>query len=410
MYRKNMIDIKKTKWRSIQAITDNKICCGCGACKVICTTSAISFIFGTRFNYPKIDKTKCINCKKCLEVCPSSFLLKGTMPEITYEPAPSGTTAYLIHSSDAHIRHEAASGGFITSLLIYLLENGTINGSIVARCEGKNPLIAESFIARDKRSIISACGSKYAPVSNLIVLRDILKGSGRYAFVGTPCMLEGLVRLERYFPELRQKIVLKVGIVCAGMASRLSTKNYIEQDGKVAISDVRKICYRGDGWPGRFRVFGEGGAILMDRPLIGGSLIHVVGVDHYLRCENCLDHWANFADIAVSDPWSEEMIGSEREGRSAILVKRKAGHDTVSAGVNAGYFISDPILPEKMIGFNKHLFITKNHVRHCWMALYQIVFMHRIKYLFPLVQFMLKGNVCGAITTIKARFSKRYYY
>ena len=67
------------------------------------------------------------------------------------------------------------------------------------------------------------------------------------------------------------------------------------------MDKARKICYRGDGWPGRFRVFGEANKMLMDRPLIYEALVYVVGIGHYLRCYNCLDHFAHFADIVVLD-------------------------------------------------------------------------------------------------------------
>jgi coenzyme F420 hydrogenase subunit beta len=404
-----LIKLKKTNFHTVKTITDNRICCGCGACSVVCPASAINFIFGQRFNFPEIDQNKCILCKKCLDVCCGSFLLKGTKPDIKYAIAPVDANAFLIHSKDTDIRNDAASGGFITGLLIYLLENKKIDGCIVVRCEGNDPLIAQSFIATSKQEIISACGSKYAPVSSLISLQDIIKKPGRCAFVGTPCMLEGLTKLEKYFPELREKIALKIGFVCAGMASRLSTKNYIEQEGHIDLSKVRKICYRGGGWPGRFRVFGENKELIMDRPLIGGSLTHVVGVDHYLRCENCLDHFAHFADIVVSDPWTEEMIKSEKQGRSAILIKTASARNAVLPAISAGYFAADEISVEDMISFNKHLFVTKNHQRHSWMFLYQLLFMYRLQYLLPLLKLTARGKLCGVITTLKAKLTKYYY-
>lgn len=46
-------------------------CCGCTACYSICSKKAISMIEDDEgFLYPKIDETKCINCKICLKVCP----------------------------------------------------------------------------------------------------------------------------------------------------------------------------------------------------------------------------------------------------------------------------------------------------------------------------------------------------
>lgn len=402
--------MKNRKAKSIDVVVRNKVCCGCGACTVICPISCIVFVYGQRYNFPKIDLNKCLDCGKCLKVCPSAFLLKGTDPGFIDEPTKKSYECFLIHAKNDQIRLDAASGGFITGIILHLMDKDFVDGAIVARCEDKHPLVAESFIAVDKAAILSARGSKYAPVSNCTVLREILERPGRYIFVGTPCMIEGLTRLQKLLPELKQRIVLSIGFVCAGMASRLATRAYIEKDGGVNIGNVRRICYRGNGWPGRFRVFGENDKILMNRPLIGGSLTHVVGHDHYLRCENCLDHFAYYADIVVSDPWTEEMIKSERKGWSAIMVRSERGQKAVASAIESGNLIADRISVENMVAYNKHLAINSHHTSHCWMAVYQLFFSRRLRYLRPVLKCFLQKKRIGLRTTIKALFNKKYYY
>lgn len=402
--------IKHLEADSVNIIVNSRICCGCGTCSVACPTSAISMIYGDRFNYPAIKTVKCISCQKCLIVCPSRFLLNDTNPDVNFQAKLDSSAAYLIHAKDLSIRRDSASGGFITGLFIYLLKNNFIDGCIVSRCEGKTPLVAETYIAKDREAIIAGCGSKYAPVSACTAIKDVIKVPGRYTFIGTPCMLEGLAKLEKIFPTLKDSIVLKIGFVCAGMASRLSTKNYIEQHGNVNMQEVRKICYRGDGWPGRFRVFGDDKKLLMDNPLLGGSLKYLVGIDHYLRCDNCLDHWSYYADIIVSDPWKAEMIETEKLGRSAIMINNETGRNAITPAIEDGFFIADSISVDEMINFNKHLFISDTHEVHSWQALYQVIFKGRFKFLLPIFRYLIKGQLRGLRTTLKARFAKRYFY
>ena len=409
--------MKKTRLRSnlrrngetIQTVVEHKICCGCGACSVICPTFCIEFIYGDRFNYPKIDTEQCVECGKCLKVCPSAFLLNGTDPGFSDEPLKESYDCYLIHSKDDGIRLDASSGGFITGMILHLMDKGLADGGIVARCEGEHALVAESFIATDRESLLSARASKYAPVSSCTVLTEVLKRPGRYVFVGTPCMVEALTKLQEFLPELKERIVLKIGLVCAGMASRLSTKAYIEEAGGVNLAEVRRICYRGKSWPGRFRVFGEGDRLLMDRPLLGGSLVHVVPRDHYLRCWNCLDHWARCADIAVSDPWTDEMVRTERKGRSAIMVRTERGKEAVASVIDSGDMIADCIAVEDMLGYNKHLVIDSEHSRHAWMAAYQLIFFGRLQGLMRILWSLLQKKDVGLVTTLKARLDKDYY-
>lgn len=46
-------------------------CCGCTACYAICPKSAISMVEDEEgFEYPQVDKEKCIRCYQCLKVCP----------------------------------------------------------------------------------------------------------------------------------------------------------------------------------------------------------------------------------------------------------------------------------------------------------------------------------------------------
>ena len=400
----------KNKYRSIDAVVKEKICCGCGACTVICPASCIELVYGERYNYPRVDAERCIECGKCLEVCPSAFLLEGTDPGFLDEPAKASYDCRLIYSVDDRIRLDASSGGFITGLILHLMDKGLVDGGIVAKCEGEKPLVARSFIATDRRSLLSARASKYAPVSSCAVLAEVLERPGRYVFVGTPCMVQALRRLQKLLPKLEERIVLSVSLVCAGMASRLGTKRYIEGEGGVDIKDVCRICYRGDGWPGRFRVFGDKDVLLMDRPLLGGSLIHVVPYDHYLRCWNCMDHWGRFADIAVSDPWTPEMVENERKGKSAIMVRTERGRDAVASAIDSGDMIAELITVDDMLGYNKHLVIDPEHPRHGWMAGYQLLFFGRLKYLWPVLKALIRRKRIGLKTTIKARLSRKYYY
>jgi coenzyme F420 hydrogenase subunit beta len=401
---------KADERKSISVILKNRICCGCGACSVICPTSCISIHYGQRYNFPRVDWDRCKECGRCLKVCPSAFLLEGTAPGLLDEPAKGSLGCFLIHSNDNEIRLDGSSGGFITGMLLHLMNRGLTDGAIVVKTEGKNPLVAESFIATDRPSVLSAQASKYAPVSSCTALAEVLKRPGCYVFVGTPCMVEGLNRLQRLLPELKRRIVLSIGLVCAGMASRLATRSYIEEDGGVKIEGVRRICYRGNGWPGRFRVFGENGKLLMDRPLIGGSLHRVVGRDHYLRCENCLDHWARSADIIVSDPWTEDMIRHETKGRSAIMVRTERGKAAVNSAIVSGEMTADPISVEDMLGYNRHLILSRDHPRHSWMGIYQLLFFGRLRYLAPVLRSLLRKKPVGLRTTLKARLNRVYYY
>ena len=46
-------------------------CCGCTACYSICPREAIRMVEDDEgFQYPVIDKVRCIKCLRCVNVCP----------------------------------------------------------------------------------------------------------------------------------------------------------------------------------------------------------------------------------------------------------------------------------------------------------------------------------------------------
>ena len=394
--------------RSVQCVVDKKICCGCGACTVVCPQGCIDLVHGERFNFPRIDSEKCIGCGKCLTVCPGAFLLKGTDSGFMEKLTEESFDCYLAHSNEEDVRDGGSSGGFITGMILHLMKEGLVEGGIVAKCEGENPLVAQSFVATDRDSLMSAQASKYAPVSNCAALAEVMQLSGRYVFVGTPCMVQGLTKVQEVMPELKDKISLKISFVCSGMTSRENTKAYLLRYG-IDPAKVGRITYRGKGWPGSFRGFDRTGQVLLERPYLGDETEHLISKDHYLRCHNCLDHWGRFADIVACDPWNQDVMQDEHKGKSAIIVRTQRGAEALASAVDSGDMIAEPITITDMLGYNKPLVIDSEHPRHGWMAAYQLLFAGRVKYLPTILRALFRRQRIGLVTTIKARLDRNYF-
>ena len=110
------------------------------------------------------------------------------------------------------------------------MENGIIDGAMVTKMSSKVPLEPEVMIARNKKDIINASGSKYCPVEISNGLEHILENEGRYAVVGLPCHLHGLRLLERKYPRLKKQIVIRIGLFCK---RRCDNEVYKKPSGKV---------------------------------------------------------------------------------------------------------------------------------------------------------------------------------
>lgn len=52
-------------------LIDNKLCCGCEACRQICPVKCIQMAADEEgFLYPVINKETCIECGQCRKACP----------------------------------------------------------------------------------------------------------------------------------------------------------------------------------------------------------------------------------------------------------------------------------------------------------------------------------------------------
>ena len=120
-----------------------------------------------------------------------------------------------------------------------------------------NPLEPCPFIATTKEQILAASKSKYCPVPANLALRKILesKNNDRFAVVGLPCHIHGIRKAEIVNKALREKVVLHIGIVCEGGTFNFLGTEYRLKTMGITKRDVRKIDYRGKGWPGDVPIY-----------------------------------------------------------------------------------------------------------------------------------------------------------
>lgn len=283
-----------------------ELCTGCGTCVAICPPGVISMeINHDRGVYEPVITGGCDGCGLCLRVCPGievdladlNMRVFGREPD---DPLLGNYEAcYVGHSMDDKIRYDSSSGGMITQILLYLLEEGLIDGALVTRMNPERPLEPEPFIARTPEDIIEARGSKYCPVPANVALREIIEEPGRYAVVGLPCHIHGIRKAQKFNRKLRERIVYHLGIVCNHTPTFKATLFLLERVG-VKPEDVQGIHYRGEGWPGSLRVETGSGDILL-LPEYWGSGFGQLFMPG--RCRMCCDHMAELSDMSFADPW-----------------------------------------------------------------------------------------------------------
>lgn len=310
-------------------------CTGCGTCYAICPAEAIELKMDPHRGvfHPSVDNYRCCDCGICSGICPGLSL---DIDSIASSVLDSGSTnasighfvaCYIAHSTDYEIRYRSTSGGLVATLLITALEEGLIDGALVTRMSDDNPLIAEPFIARTKKDILSASGSKYCPVPANKAIRELLNGEGKFAVVGLPCHLHGIRKAELANEDLRRKIALHLGLFCSHTLNYHSV-NYLLSRIGVNPNNVERIDYRGGGWPGELTIrerCGNEHIIPIRSPLWGG----IFG-SHFFTptpCLWCTDLTSELSDLSFGDPWLPEFLNSEKVGKSIVISRTRLGEE-----------------------------------------------------------------------------------
>lgn len=359
--------------RTIQSVIEDDLCIGCGTCVALCPNDAVEMLIDEKKGVyvPELDRGKCNNCGICLKVCPGHEIdFKGLNLEI-FGKEPENIlignyiNCYAGHATDHDIRYNSASGGIVTALLIFALERGLINGALVTRMKRDKPLEPEPFIARTKEEIIEASKSKYCPVPANVALRGILDADAdeRFAVVGLPCHIHGIRKAEQINKKLKEKIVLHFGIFCVTTATFLGTEFLLQEIG-VTEEQIKRLDYRGEGWPGNMQIRlknGEKKSFRFCAIWNGKTVGNIVLSFHPLRCSLCIDGGCELADISFADAWIEQFK-NDKVGRSFIVSRNEAGVKLLQKAISSKKIETKEMDANKIIQSQGMLTFKKNRL------------------------------------------------
>lgn len=317
--------------QNIESVVKEGLCTGCGTCAAICPNEAIEHTIDKKrgIYLPGINEEKCNNCGICYQICPGWEVNFKQLNTEIFGKEPTDIlignylNCYLGHSLDDDIRYNSASGGLVSQLLIFALEERIIDGALVTKMKKDNPLEPEPFIARTREEIIEASKSKYCPVPVNIALKQILnsKEEERFAVVGLPCHIHGIRKTEQINKKLKERIILFLGILCNHAPNFWGTELLLRRL-KVKREEVIRLDYRGEGRPGYMKISRKNGELRLLLPDYWSFLGS--GFFTPSRCLMCPDQTAELADISFGDAWLPELE-DDKMGQSMIISRTEFG-------------------------------------------------------------------------------------
>ena len=326
-----MMSDKSEIMNNISQIADNAICTACGACAGICPSHAVSIITNTAgYLLAHINADVCNNCGKCLKICPSN---PENTPYVNVDEIFHGgcLAGYVGYATDPEIRKRSQSGGIVTALLCYLLEQKEIEGAIVNTLNRKTRR-PEAIFAQSKDDIINACGSYYAQSS---VSKTILENtSENTAAVVLGCQAESLQLIHERFPNVHLP-KYTIGLICAGQYSGNMIDSLVTESG-CELNSVSGFRFRDKsvGWPGDVHVVADNNDYWLSK-----NRRHALKKVYELhRCIPCYDQMNIFSDIVCGDPWGISHK-QQSEGNTVIIARTEIGKKLLENATRDGVII-----------------------------------------------------------------------
>jgi coenzyme F420 hydrogenase subunit beta len=304
-------------WDLEQAVIDADRCVQCGVCVAACPTDSIGI--GSD-DLPELVKM-CTGCSLCWDFCPRG----GLQYEATWKISGNGNghrgngIGHVEESYTAKVDpaiEGVQDGGFVSALLISLLENDEIDGALLARESATERWKGEAFLATTPDEVRECAGSFY---NQTLALGHVdfkgydLPPNPRIAVVGTPCEIEGIKAMQArpwtWGTSQVEAITLTIALLCTKsfnyeklMLEEIRDKRDVDLDTVGRVDIIR----------GKLIVQDLEGETIFEEPIRDFHGAALKG------CDECADFMGHAADISVGS------VGSA-DGYSSVLVRSEEG-------------------------------------------------------------------------------------
>ncbi|MEA3445433.1 MAG: Coenzyme F420 hydrogenase/dehydrogenase, beta subunit C-terminal domain [Bacteroidota bacterium] len=257
---------------------------------------------------------------------------------------------YIGHSKNEKIRRNSASGGIISTVLIYLLEKGLIDGAVCLRMSPHTPWLSEAHIATSKEEILEAAQSKYTISSVNEILGEVEKFKGKLAYVGLPPQVQSIRKLQEINDPSVKPIKYIFGPFYGNTLYFSSIISFLKSYKVKDYKEIKKLYFRHGEWPGNMRIELSSGRILELKKFHANYLIpfHILKNSLY-----CTDFTNEYTDISGGDAWAP-VYEDRGKGFSMIITRSENGHQIIADMIKDGWLNADLLNESEAIEMHSH--------------------------------------------------------
>ena len=303
-------------------IINSGFCTFCGACEAACPVHAITI------GEDKIEHFDCSkhidSCPICYEICPhSEKLISASLKFVSDSPLKREGLGYyrrilLAQAADPELRKLGHGGAIVTTLLTNAIDKGIIDSAIVSQAETNIPIKPKALVGVVPDDVFSAVGSKFFPSSVARAYGSAVYeyGKANIAFVGVPCHVLALRKLEAWEHKISGNLKVIIGLFCFWTLSFGRLLDYLEKNYNIKPEEIKRLDIVKEL------------TVQTDKGNIKVPLSEVK--PHILTsCETCTDFTSELADISVGSAYPLKEW-------STVIIRTKAGEDFFYSAVEAG--------------------------------------------------------------------------
>ena len=338
-------------------------CCECGSCVLVCPHNVIDYVDGkpkqiakesAPFDYCGMSEG--IGCDVCAQVCPRLYPREFQVSDQVFasEPEPPSYEGIfgkyrrilVARSTDEKVLETCQDGGVVTTLLAYGFEKGIINGAAVSARDPEKPAHPIPRLVTSREEALETAGSWYTYCPNNLALQEAEeKGADRVAFVGVPCQVTPIRKMQQADPKILEndrkkeshlkrqteflkgfgdRVVLTIGLLCSEVFTYEGLMvDKIQEDMGVPLSEVEKFNVKG-----KVLIYKRDGT-MVDMPLKRAQ--------EYARpeCHHCGDFTGEVADISCGGVGLMEW--------TIVILRTKRGEEIFDQMVADGRLETEPM-------------------------------------------------------------------
>lgn len=332
MSKKTENNLKISFEDSLEEVVLTGKCTGCAACSVVCPLRSLNYLEGK----PRLVD-ECTACGICAGVCPRYSFSWPDVERSVFGRERTQDEHFGIHrrmvvaqARDKTIRRVSQDGGLVTALIMFALENGLIDGAIVSGVDADRPFYPVPRLATTPQKVLECAGTRYSYSPNFLAFQEGIKQKLRsLAFVGTPCQIQALRRIEMFpLKKYANSLKLTIGLMCTECFTYKGLiEKYLQNELGINPRDIIKINIKG-----RVLVTTKSGEI---------ETIPLKKAKEYTNpsCTLCSDFSAELADISAG--------GLGLSGWTFTILRTQRGEELFERAVEKEQISTRPIEEEK---------------------------------------------------------------